>query len=150
MSDGELDDRWLFRTSGPNCHWCASGETIHVWGPYGTNVCAFCEDLITQGRPWEVAEAVAARITVRDRWYDLDPERWLEHERALIERWLTLRRDCTEVPPGRPHCESQLLVDAENRYVIGCDRVNVHDGPHRAEVTGGDDVTQRHEWPAAG
>jgi hypothetical protein len=105
MSDGELDAKWLFRTSGPNCHWCASGETIHVWGPYGTNVCAFCEDLITEGRERQVGETVVARSIVRDTWYDVDRERWLEREHALIERWLALRTDCTEVPPGTPHCE---------------------------------------------
>ena len=149
MPVGE-DDKWLFRTSGPGCHWCAIGETIHVWGPYGTNVCAECADLITEGRKWEVAETVAARITVRDDWHDVTPEQWLEREHALIERWVALRTDLIEVPPGKPHCESELRVDAEEKYVVGCDRTNVHDGPHRAEVTGDDDVTQRFEWPDAG
>ncbi len=49
--DDEIDDRWLFHTSGPNCHWCASGETAFVWGPYGTNICPGC----VGRRPVEVA-----------------------------------------------------------------------------------------------
>jgi hypothetical protein len=75
------DDRWHFHTSGPNCHWCAAGKTALVWGLYGTNVCADCQALFDEGRQWEVAETVAARITVRGRWVGgVNPERWRDQE----------------------------------------------------------------------
>jgi len=138
-----------FAPLGPGATGAPSARPSTSGVPTG-RTSAECADLITEGRKWEVAETVAARITVRDDWHDVTPEQWLEREHALIERWVALRTDCIEVPPGKPHCESELRVDAEEKYVVGCDRTNVHDGPHRAEVTGDDDVTQRFEWPDAG
>ena len=54
--DSRDDDRWQFHTTGPNCHWCYHRDTAFVWGPYGTNVCAVCQELIEAGRQWEVVE----------------------------------------------------------------------------------------------
>jgi len=99
---GEIDDRWLFRTSGPNCHWCYTGMTAFVWGPYGTNVCAHCQCLFDEGRQWEVPETLAARMTVRDRWMGADPEQWREREHRLIAKWLTIRTTCAAVDSEEP------------------------------------------------
>jgi len=89
-----LPDHQEFHTSGPNCHWCASGETAFVWQPYGTNVCAPCQELISAGREWEVVEGVAARLTVRDGWHLADPESWRDHEHERMARWLEIRTTC--------------------------------------------------------
>ncbi len=93
------DDRWQFHTTGPNCHWCYHRDTAFVWGPYDTNVCAVCQELIEAGRQWDVVEALAARMTVRDRWLHLDPEDWRQNEHALMERWLRVRTDCRPPTP---------------------------------------------------
>jgi hypothetical protein len=63
-------------------------------GPYGTNVCAHCEELIDEGREWEVVEALAAQMTVRNGWHSLDPERWRRNEHENITRWLEVRTTC--------------------------------------------------------
>lgn len=143
--EGEIEDKFLFRTSGPGCHWCGTDRTRAVWGPYGTNVCDYCEGLLEQGREWEVAETVAARITVRGNWRMLDPENWRKRESALIAHWLSIRTERTEVPLGKPRCESEWQLDALG--VLGCALVYGHDGLHRAEIDGHDYVTARVEWP---
>lgn len=102
--DGESDDQWLFRTSGPNCRWCSSGQTAFVWGPYKTHVCAECQRLIEAGEHWLIPETVAARITVSgNHWMGVDPERWRQRERRLIEHWMTARTTCSPVAPDDDH-----------------------------------------------
>lgn len=94
MTDHDLSsDAWNFRTVGPNCHWCYFRKAAFVWGPYGTNVCAVCQDLIEAGLHWDVVEAVAARITIKGDWDDADPKGWRQREHALMERWLVIRTD---------------------------------------------------------
>jgi hypothetical protein len=105
VDDDEIEDRWLFRTSGPNCHWCYSGKTAFVWGPYGTHICARCTALIDTGQKWEIPETLAARMTVRDRWFGLEPEHWRECELGLIAKWLTIHTTCetsTADPDAQP------------------------------------------------
>lgn len=85
-------DEYVFRTDGRQvCHWCAYRPQAWVWGPYGTRVCDHCEELIAAGRQWEIPEGVAARITVRERWHDIDPDRWRRREHDLLARWLRVR-----------------------------------------------------------
>ena len=98
----ELEDRYWYHTDGPNCHWCWGGATAFVWGPYGTHICQYCTDLIDAGRPNDIAETVAAAITVRDNWHGLDPERWRQREHARLAHWLTIRTTCTPVVDGNP------------------------------------------------
>jgi hypothetical protein len=88
------DDLHTFHTVGPNCHWCYERGTAYVWGPYGTNVCEHCQGLISEGRDWEVVEALAARMTVRGGWHMLDPEGWRQREHERMARWLSIRTDC--------------------------------------------------------
>ena len=64
-----------------------------------TRVCAHCQDMLEQGRQWEIVEAVAAGITVRDHWSVLDPEQWRRHEHELIGRWLAVRTTCEAIEP---------------------------------------------------
>jgi hypothetical protein len=49
-----------------------------------------CEELIEAGRQWEIAEEVAARITVRHNWI-MHPDRWRQREHDLMARWLRMR-----------------------------------------------------------
>jgi len=100
MKSRDDDNRWQFHTTGPNCHWCYHRDTAFVWGPYGTNVCAVCQELIEAGRQWEVVEALAAQMTVqRRRWLWFDPERWRKREHGLIGRWLEVRTTCRPTTP---------------------------------------------------
>ena len=89
-----ISDEHRFHTSGPNCHWCARGETAWVWGPYGTNICADCTEMIEAAEPELVVETIAAAVTVRDNWHHLDPQRFREHELENLTRWLEIRTTC--------------------------------------------------------
>ena len=76
-----------YRTDGKDvCHWCALRPPEWLWQPFGTRTCSLCDDLIDEGRAWEVVEGAAARVTVRGNWRrGLDPERfrqWLFHSRS--------------------------------------------------------------------
>jgi 3-methyladenine DNA glycosylase AlkD len=88
------DDRWDFHTTGSNCHWCHQRKTAFTWGPYDTNVCNECQQLIQSGSQWDVVEGVAAHITVRGGWFMTDPETWRAKEHVLMARWLEIRTTC--------------------------------------------------------
>lgn len=91
MNPYDLEENYL-RTDGRDvCHWCSLRPQEFVWGPYGTRVCARCEQIIEGGGSWEVVEEVAARITVRGGWSVLDPGRWRQREHGKIGRWLEVR-----------------------------------------------------------
>ena len=105
MSDEYVDpsdrDENVFRTDGRDvCHWCTLRPQEWLWGPYGTRVCDHCQQLIEEGRQWEIVEGVAARITVRDNWHHLDPEQWRRREHGLMARWLKVRTDFRPVDPA--------------------------------------------------
>lgn len=91
-------DENVFRTDGRACcHWCYLRPQAWVWGPYGTRVCDHCQQMVEDGRAREVAEELAARMTVRDGWHTLDPGHWREREQGLMARWLEVRTTCQPV-----------------------------------------------------
>lgn len=93
-------DEYVFRTDGRDaCHWCYMRPQAVVWGPYGTRVCAHCDELISQGRADEVVEELAARMTVRDAWHGLNPEEWRRREHDLMQRWLKVRTTSRPIEP---------------------------------------------------
>ena len=101
FDDAYERDEYNFRTDGRDaCHWCYMRPQAFVWGPYGTRVCSYCQDLIEQGRHHEVVEELAARMTVRDVWATLDPERWRRHEHERMARWLQVRTTCEPIDPS--------------------------------------------------
>jgi hypothetical protein len=90
-----LEENYL-RTDGRDvCHWCAYRPQEWVWGPYGTRTCDHCDQLAAEGRADEIVEEAAARLTVYGTFrrfkFALDPERWRQHERERIQRWLKVR-----------------------------------------------------------
>jgi hypothetical protein len=104
VTDDPYDkDENVFRTDGEDaCHWCYMRPQEFVWGPYGTRVCGYCQDMIRDGREWEVVEETASRMTVHDRWFGIDPEHWRAREHGLMQRWLKVRTTCQPLEPHPP------------------------------------------------
>lgn len=91
-------DENAFRTDGRAvCHWCYLRPQTWIWGPYGTRICDHCQQLIDAGSAGDVVEELAARMTVRDGWHMLDPDRWRQHEHERMARWLEVRTTCQPV-----------------------------------------------------
>lgn len=90
---GEVSDDY------PSTDVTTRGEVTPAWGPYGTRVCAHCDELISQGRADEVVEELAARMTVRDAWHGLNPEEWRRREHDLMQRWLKVRTTSRPIEP---------------------------------------------------
>ena len=99
--DFEQREEHAFRTHGRDCcHWCALRPQAWVWGPYGTRVCDYCQQMIANGRARDVVEEAAARLTVRGtfaRFRTLDEDHWRDREHALMTRWLVVRTDCQPI-----------------------------------------------------
>jgi hypothetical protein len=89
---GGFRDWRAFHTSGPNCHWCWSRPAAFVWCPYGTHVCAYCNDLIESGDERHVVETLAAAMQVTGAMGRMhDPEAWEKRELARLRRWTGVR-----------------------------------------------------------
>lgn len=91
-------DEYNFRTNGRQvCHWCYLRPQAYVWGPFGTRVCEHCQELAGQGQQEAIVEALAARMTVRDAWHGVNPEKFREHEHARVARWIAVRTTCEPI-----------------------------------------------------
>ena len=82
----------LFRTLGRDfCHWCSLRPQAWVWGPYGTRVCASCQDMVNDGRAAEVVKEIAGRMVVLDTMTRLELEQWRQYHLSQMRRWVNLR-----------------------------------------------------------
>lgn len=92
MDSYSLEKNYL-RTDGRDvCHWCALRPQEWVWGPYGTRMCDYCDQLATSGKAGEIVEEIDARITVRVGWLGgINPDRWRKNEAGRLARWLEVR-----------------------------------------------------------
>jgi len=94
------------RTDGRTaCHWCYMRPQAFVWGPYGTRVCDYCQQMAAEGRAHDIVEELAARMTVRDTWHKLDPEHWRERAHEHMQRWLDVRTTSAPTEPQAPPIE---------------------------------------------
>jgi hypothetical protein len=88
-------------TTGPNCHWCWTRPAAFVWCPFGTHVCAYCNDLIDSGEGRHVIETLAASMQVTGTIKRMhDPQAWEDRQRALLKRWLGVRTHAHALGPS--------------------------------------------------
>ncbi len=67
--------------------------------------------MIDDGRPHDIVEEVAARITVRMGWNLIrDPEGWRRREKDQMDHWLQVRTTREPAPPPKLRGSSEGYV----------------------------------------
>jgi hypothetical protein len=116
--DQGLGRTWReLHTSGPNCHWCYERPAGYVWCPWGTHVCEYCHDLSITGQEWQIAENLAAAMTVRGNLEDdgiLDPETFRSHQHETVELWIRERSHAHRISGDRIYDPRTEFLDDDD------------------------------------